>query len=164
MRIVQPIHKGDPAHDRSGNGIGYSLPGQPSALSQDLTAGAPSPGALSQELSPLSEELDPLSQEFERPLWSDWDEVPPETAQALLDLASPIHETRRADPEEIQKVILAVCRGHYLGIRIIAQLLQRDAQDLSRRHLKTLVEVGQLVRRYQRPNDPRQAYTAKDHP
>ena len=79
----------------------------------------------------------------------------------LTRLAEPVSTRQRAQPELVRKTILTLCDGHYLGLRVLADLLSRrdrGGADLRQRILNPLVKEGLLMRAYPRPNDPRQAY------
>jgi hypothetical protein len=80
----------------------------------------------------------------------------------LEEMAKPVSTRQRASPELVQQTVLALCRGRYLGLRVLAELLKRRNQeggDLRRRILNPLVTQGVLKRAHPQANDPRQAYT-----
>ena len=60
----------------------------------------------------------------------------------------------------MRPVVLSLCDGCYIGLRLLAELLNRDSDDLRKRILNPLVKEGALRRAFRRPNDPRQAYTS----
>jgi ATP-dependent DNA helicase RecG len=60
--------------------------------------------------------------------------------------------------------VLALCRGQYLGTRVLARLLSRDPDDLRKRTLNPMVKDGLLQPAFPASRDPRQAYTATDTP
>lgn len=63
-------------------------------------------------------------------------------------------------PALLQEVLLALCAGRYLGLRVLARVLQRDPDDLRKRTLSRMVKDGQLKPAHAATKDPRQAYTA----
>lgn len=166
----------------AGRGMVYFLPwqGQTAAMSfesgDDLAAStgvalAPELGGLTPELGGLTPELSALTPEQpsqidtapnEPVVIADMGQIPPDELARLRALAAPVAERERASPELVQQTVLALCRGRYLGLRVLAQLLGRnpDGVDLRKRILNPLVANKTLLRAYPNPNDPRQAYTA----
>ena len=134
--------------DRTGldNGNAESLP-------QEL-------GGLPQELSGLPQELDALPQKGELPLLVEIADVPHDELLRLESLAQPVSSHQRSHPDVMRRVVLQLCAGRYLGVRVLAHLLRRDSNDLVRRVLTPLVGEGALRRAFPRLNDPRQAYSA----
>ena len=148
-----------------GRGMRYLLPWQESqakALFSDevpllLT---PEPGALPPELSALPPEL-PALQPFVPPIVTDLKSLSADDVAALIELAKPVSSRQRVSPEVVQRTVLTLCTGRYLGLRVLSELLQRHNQegaDLRRRILNPLVAQGVLKRAHSKPNDPRQAY------
>ena len=85
----------------------------------------------------------------------------PEALARLQQVAQPVSSRRRAVPDQVRAVVLALCDGQFMGLRVLAALLGRRDQngsDLRKRILNPLVQQGLLLRAYPRPNDPRQAY------
>lgn len=122
----------------------------------DLESGQGKP--LTQELSVLTQERGSLPREFESPLLAEVADVPPDEMRLLESLAQPARSQKRVSPDVMRGVVLQLCMGRYLGVRVLAHLLRRDSSDLVRRILTPLVGRGELLRAYPRPNDPRQAY------
>ena len=61
----------------------------------------------------------------------------------------------------MREVVITLCAGRFLGLRLLAELLNRkDFDSLRERVLNLLVQQGLLRRAFPRPNDPRQAYTS----
>ena len=121
-------------------------------LSQEL-------GPLSQELRALSQELRALSQELDAPMLVEVADVTPDQMTQLELIARPASSIKRVKPDVTRGVVLQLCIGRYLGVRVLAHLLRKDPNDLVRRFLTPLVNEGVLRRAFPRPNDPRQAYT-----
>lgn len=85
------------------------------------------------------------------------------TEKELLKIAEAIRKTKRVQPEEVRRTILELCRGKFLTLNKLAQLLDRSSGDLRQRFVKKLVESEQLL--YQFPNQPnheKQAYRTND--
>lgn len=77
----------------------------------------------------------------------------------LRQKAAPVSERSQAPLEQVRQTVLAVCDGRYLGLRVLANLLnRRDEKDLRTRILKPLLVEGALLPAYPKANDPRQAY------
>ncbi len=121
-------------------------------LSQEL-------GPLSQELRALSQELRALSQELDAPMLVEVADVTPDQMTQLELIARPASSIKRVKPDVTRGVVLQLCIGRYLGVRVLAHLLHKDPNDLVRRFLTPMVNEGVLRRAFPRPNDPRQAYT-----
>jgi predicted HTH transcriptional regulator len=165
----------------AGRGMVYFLPWQGQTAAMSFESGdvlASSPGiALAPELDGLTPEFGGLTPELsaltpEQPSQSDTapnepvviadlGQIPPDELTRLRVLAAPVAERERANPELVQQTVLDLCRGRYLGLRVLAQLLGRnpDGVDLRKRILNPLVTNKTLLRAYPNPNDPRQAYT-----
>lgn len=154
------------APDGIGRGMVYFLPWQARgdvaifaterSDRTDLESGQGKP--LTQELGVLTQERGSLPREFESPLLVEVADVPPDEMRLLESLAQPARSHKRVSPDVMRGVVLQLCMGRYLGIRVLAHLLRRDSSDLARRILTPLVGKGELLRAYPRPNDPRQAY------
>jgi predicted HTH transcriptional regulator len=133
-------------------------------LSAELAALTPELSALTPELSALTpEQLGDAETEPNEPVViSDLNQIGSDELARLHALAAPVARRERANPELVQKTVLALCSGRYLGLRVLAQLLGRnpDGVDLRKRILNPLVASKSLRRAYPNPNDPRQAYTA----
>ncbi len=69
---------------------------------------------------------------------------------------------KRNSREETDDMILAICRGRWVTLPILSQLLNRNAGSLRERHLQGLSRYGQLRRRYDSPNHWNQAYTTEE--
>ena len=149
-----------------GRGMRYLLPWQKNhekALFGDETASLMAElNALPPELSALTPELSESSAEHAPHLVTDLNSLSAEDLALLVELAKPVSSRQRATPELVQKTVLALCSGRYLGLRVLSELLKRRNQeggDLRRRILNPLVAQGALRRAYPQANDPRQAYT-----
>ncbi len=124
--------------------------------------------ALPQELDVLPQELDCKTQELKKPLCVEISDLGSDELSELEAISASIREKGRVSPDVMRSIVLQLCCGRFLGLRVLAYLLARDAADLSRRVLSPLVKNNSLRRAFPRPNDPRQAYTStstneKDH-
>ena len=78
----------------------------------------------------------------------------------LNAIAQAVCERKRVSPELLRTTILKLCQGRYLGRRVLAQLLNRNFDDLLKRTLSPLVEEDLLKTAFPSSSDPRQAYTS----
>jgi hypothetical protein len=84
-----------------------------------------------------------------------------DTAIKIDQIASRVKSKGKISLNTYRGVISGICHGHFLTIKVIAEILKRNQSYLRDKVLNPLVEEGVLVRAYpQKPNDPRQAYTA----
>jgi len=107
----------------------------------------------------LPPEFEPLPPELDKLSATELEQLSAAELAELEVLAKPVRDRERAPPEVMKQVVLDLCKGRYLGVRVLAGLLNRDANDLRKRVLNELVKERVLKRAYPRPNDPRQAYT-----
>lgn len=81
--------------------------------------------------------------------------------ESLAAIAAPAREKQRITPDEMNRIILNLCRGRYLTRHEIATLVERHPTALHARHLKPLIDKGLLKLRYpDKPNRVDQAYSA----
>jgi ATP-dependent DNA helicase RecG len=121
-----------------------------SAIPPELSAIPPKLASLPPELASLPPELS---------AFLDWKDMPDALQQELEALAQPVAQVRRVNPETMKTTVLALCAGRYLGVRVLAEVLGRDAGDLRKRVLAPMVKEGHLRAAYKANQDPRQAYT-----
>jgi predicted HTH transcriptional regulator len=131
---------------------------QPEASTQNNLS--PKPGSLTPELSALTPELSALTPELDLPLVAESTQFTESQLNTLRELAQSVRERERVSPEMMRPVVLSLCSGCYIGLRLLSELLNRDSDDLRKRILNPLVKEGLLRRAFRRPNDPRQAYTS----
>lgn len=80
--------------------------------------------------------------------------------EAFLAIAEPARRNRRLPPNEMEQVILRLCRNAWLTRRQLAELLDRSPDGLRSRFLTQMVAHGLLRLRYpDKPNRADQAYT-----
>ncbi len=149
-----------------GRGMVYFLPWQNqravTLFEDDGTSSlTPELSTLTPELSTLTPELENLPSDTAAQVVSDISQLNEAEISQLRQRAAPVSDRLRASPELVQRTILALCAGRYLGLRVLADLLRRrdrDGKDLRTRILNPLVAEGALLRAYPKANDPRQAY------
>ncbi|MBS1189861.1 MAG: family ATPase [Rhodocyclaceae bacterium] len=132
--------------------VAHLVKGSP--IPPELSVIPPELGAIPQELSAIPPEL--------RPQYLDWEDLPPELQTELLALSSPVREKRRVSPETMQQAVLDLCRGRFLGRRVLAHLLARNADDLLKRILNPMVQAKTLIPAFASSSNPKQAYMASE--
>ncbi|MBF0611880.1 MAG: putative DNA binding domain-containing protein [Magnetococcales bacterium] len=86
--------------------------------------------------------------------------------QGLEQLAAPARLSKKMSPQQMEKLIIELCRGRWLSRRALGELLNRNPDGLRSRFLTSMVEHGLLrLRHPDKPNRQDQAYrTASDDP
>ena len=158
----------------NGRGMVYYLPwrrGAPAMVFDlaDLSTLSPQLGTIPPELGTIPLELGAIPPELagqapEVTAYLTWAEVPLELQNLLTELARPVSEARRVQPQYLRAIVSKLCNSRYLGRHVLAHLLQRNADDLLKRILSPMVESGQLKPAYAVSRDPRQAYIAATNP
>lgn len=83
----------------------------------------------------------------------------------LRQLAAPVRDKGRASKELVEQIIISLCRGRWLTIRELAELLGRDSEALRKHYITRLLRQGHLLPRYpHHPNHPEQAYQTAESP
>jgi hypothetical protein len=86
-------------------------------------------------------------------------DIAPESDPILLAIAEPARKRSRLEPDEMRRLIRALCRGRSLTLRQLATLLHREPNGLQRWTLRPMAQENQLVLAYpETPNHPKQAY------
>ncbi len=115
-------------------------------------------GDISAHITPSSEDM-ALSSEDNRMLLP----MKPERDRRLLAVAHPVRSKKRTREAVVRSTILALCKGHFLMLIQIANILQRSPIDLRQRFIKPMLEEGLLERRFpQQPNHEQQAYRTRE--
>jgi ATP-dependent DNA helicase RecG len=79
----------------------------------------------------------------------------------LIQIAAPARRSQRLPPEQMENIILDLCRERWLTRRELAGILQRNPDNLRSRFLTPMVAHGLLRLRYpDKPNRVDQAYSA----
>ncbi len=155
--LANLVHNSLLASDGNGRGMFYFLPWKKQHeealfdVRTDTSVGEKSK-QMPPELSSIPQEL-PLQ-------YLDWNELPESLQLELTYLASSVSSSPRVPPELLQETILTLCKGRYLGWRVLARLLGRNADDLLKRTLNPMVVSRILAAAFSSTNDPRQAYIA----
>ena len=141
----------------AGRGMVYTLPWQRQILGAafDGTDAVFEPPELRSKPPELSD-----TEARGQATYLDWDAMPEGLRQELSTLAHAVSGAKRVPRALLQTTLLALCTGRYLGLRVLAQALQRDPDDLRKRTLSGMVKEGQLRTAHAAMKDPRQAYTA----
>ena len=85
----------------------------------------------------------------------------PDVDPTVLQVAAPARRSQRLPPEQMEKIIVDLCRGRWWTRRELAALLQRNPDSLRSRFLTPMVAHGLLRLRYpDKPNRADQAYSA----
>ena len=158
--------------DGAGRGMVYFLPWQKQSAILLFDAGdqlreadspviTPELSAITPELSAITPELSAITPELTAP-HLDWSALLPELQTMLVEMALPVSKRTRVPPSMLQETVLRLCGGRYLGLRVLAKVLQRDPDDLRKRTLIPMVKAGALKTPFAALNDPRQAYAAAD--
>ena len=158
--------------DGAGRGMVYFLPWQKQCAILLFDAGdqlreadspviSPELSAITPELSAITPELSAITPELTGP-HLDWSALLPELQTMLVEMALPVSKRTRVPPSVLQETVLRLCGGRYLGLRVLAKVLQRDPDDLRKRTLIPMVKAGALKTAFAALNDPRQAYAAAD--
>ena len=161
--------------DGFGRGMVYFVPwqdrravmafedGEVSSLTPELGVLTPDLGILTPDLRSLAPELGGWGQVVGPQVISVLAQLTEAELAHLQQVAKPVNDAKRSDPELVKQTVLALCAGRYLGLRVLSELLKRrdrDGKDLRTRILNPLVEQGALLRAFPKANDPRQGYIA----
>lgn len=83
---------------------------------------------------------------------------------AISELVAPVRNSERTDEQTVRRVILGLCKGRYLTLRQLAELLNRGMDGLRDRHISKMVKAGQLELKYpDRPSHRSQGYRATQY-
>jgi len=98
---------------------------------------------------------------LDHPIVHDLREVDPVLVEHLFRIASALGGAGKVPQERMREVILQLCTGRYMTLKVLAELLDREETYLRQSHLSPMAEAGVLARAFpHKPNDPRQAYLA----
>lgn len=152
----------------AGRGMVYFLPWQSHTATTAFDLAEQNPqtkNSLSKppELESKAPELDSKSPEPDsKPpeLYLDWTTLSPDMQTELIEVARAVRLKPRVSSSVLQQAVITLCDGRYLGLRVLAQVLNRDPDDLRKRTLVPMVKAGKLKTAFSAMNDPRQSYTA----
>lgn len=119
----------------------------------------PELGSIPPQLSAIPPELGAIPPELSLQ-YLDWDELPPGLQAELWALSAHVREKRRVSPDVMQQAVFSLCRGRFLGRRVLAYLLARNPDDLLKRVLNPMVRAKQLTPAFASASNPKQAYMA----
>ncbi|SMC79769.1 hypothetical protein SAMN02746065_110120 [Desulfocicer vacuolatum DSM 3385] len=153
--------------ESSGHGRGtvYYIPGVELPTPDEVFAGE----ATLEKLKPLDLSSDGLTESSEGleydgldfPIIHTLDGLKTKLRERLENIAEPAKASRKINKQEMADLICSLCNGRFLGLKVLAVLLDRSESYLRQGHLNPLVEQGRLRRAFPTtPNDPRQAYTS----
>ena len=90
---------------------------------------------------------------------SEHSELNSEHKKKLIEIAKSVREKRRANPKQMRDVILKICSEHYLSLRTLAELLNREPDSIRNHYVNPMIDEGLLQLRYpEQINHPQQAY------
>jgi len=149
----------------AGRGMVYFLPWQRRSTATVFDLGdvvAPELADVPPELAAVPPELVAVPPELGAPAgpYLDWSALPEMLQTQLIEQGRMVSGQRRVDSVVLRETILALCTNRLLGLRVLAQALQRDPDDLRKRTLTLMVREGVLCTAYPSMTNPRQAYTA----
>lgn len=169
--LAHLVRDGFLTSDGAGRGMVYFLPwkkqledtlfdGRAGMISLEKSDAIPSQfSSIPPQLNAIPPQLSAIPPELP-PQYLDWNELPQELQSKLLELASPVRTKRRTSPAVLQQTILTLCEKRYLGRRVLAYVLKRNADDLLKRILTPMVAAKVLAPAFASASDPRQAYMA----
>jgi transposase len=77
----------------------------------------------------------------------------------LWDIAALAREKKRLSPNQMEHIILELCKEKPLMLKEFAYLLERTPDGVRNNYLTKLLRKGQLQLKYpNQPNHPKQAY------
>lgn len=142
------------------------LGSEPSGLSSEHSG----LGAEQSETSPGLVRRDPhgrrLPDALDAPLVDALEQLTPDYRDRLAALAAPASRRKKLSSHEMRTVIQEICRGQYVALPVLAELLHRSSDALRQQHLKPMQQAALLVLAFPTsPTHPRQAYrTGKETP
>lgn len=100
---------------------------------------------------------------LDHPIVHDLKEIDAMLVEQLFDIANELSGAGKVPQDRMRNVIIKLCSGRYMTLKVLAELLNREETYLRQSHLSPMAELGVLTRAFpQKPNDPRQAYLSKE--
>lgn len=143
-----------------GRGAVYCIPGAAIPKPEEVFgAGSEQSGGSSAHLPPRSAHLPEsasgnaeqrdangclLSDQLDASVLDSLDRLTTEFRAGLEKIAADPRNKGKIPSEAMRQVILAVCRGHYVALSSLAELVNRDTDALRQQHLKPLAKEGKL--------------------
>jgi ATP-dependent DNA helicase RecG len=145
------VERGMLEKDSRGRWTSYRLSGHPPSRELDLfPLGGGSVPPSSAHISPSSEHL-ALDSEHLAP--------GSERYERLITIAAPVRDRGKTTSSIVEMVILQVCKGTYIPLRILADIIGRSPATLRVHYIRKMVKTGRLELLYPAElNHPRQAY------
>lgn len=131
----------------TGKGTYYILPGQEEPSEGEISLFETwNPTDSSRSKQPARREEEQATKNSEgRPSQQEEHE---ETWEQLLEIAEPVRETGKAPQEQVKSTILELCRGRYLRVSQLVDLLGRSKDTLRNHYLNKLVKEEKLKLHY----------------
>ncbi len=90
----------------------------------------------------------------------DTSEIKVDTSSIKMDTSEAVLPKERLKKEELEAIILSVCKDEFISIDEIAKLIHKDVKYLKNKIIPAMVKDGKLDRLYPTINHPNQAYKA----
>ena len=104
-----------------------------------------------------------MSKLLDAPIVDNLPALSPALREELEARASLPRRKERLNPDEMMAVILAVCRGRYLRLNVLAELVNRNPNSLRRNYLDELVKTHRIRRAFPgTPTHEMQSYRTEE--
>ena len=131
------------------------LPGSSPQMPQQTMAGA-TPVAAGEQRNAAGCLISP---HLDLPIIDDLERLRPEVRRLLNAMAEEPRTKKKIEREVMARVLLALCRQHFITLRCLATLVSRDPESLRNHYLSGLVKGRRLLLAFPKtPNHERQAY------
>ena len=122
------------------------------------------PGTGSEAGSPRDADGCLISKLLDAPIVDNLAVLSPALQQELEARARLPRQQQRLNPETMMEVILSVCRGRYLRLNVLAELVQRNPNSLRQKYLDQLVKTHRIRRAFPgTPTHEMQSYRTEDN-
>ncbi len=167
MALAGLVRSGLLVSDGSGRGTVYFLPGAGTVDADqafvseviDFSGLTGTPNGAYSEQAPEVRRRGPEVSAGGPEVRAESPEVSDEIRARLLAIAEPVRSRGRSPHAEVELVILGLCKGRYLTLRALGELLSRSDDFLRKEYLNPMIKVKKLEIRYPtKPNHPDQAY------
>ncbi|MGP4922761.1 RNA-binding domain-containing protein, partial [Pseudomonas lundensis] len=102
-----------------------------------------------------------LSDNIDAPLIDALDRLDAEFREKLEILAEEPRKRERMQKDRMQQVIITLCKGHYLTLNVLANLVKRSPDALRQQYLNGMVKSRQIQLAFPtKPTHEKQAYKA----
>ena len=104
-----------------------------------------------------------LTGQLDAPVIDSLDGLKPAFRASLEKLAAEPRAKGKISQEAMRQTILTICKGHYVALSSLAELVNRDPDALRQQHLKPLAKEGKLRLAFPTaPTHAKQAYRAAE--